>query len=199
MIDLTTAIKYIGGHWEDNGKKQFDFIVGQGLKPNHYFLDIGFGVFRGGRFFIDYLDFAHYCGIEQHGWLVEVGLNNVIKILNQKKEPIIVINSDFDFSKFILEGIEFDYVLAKSVFSHLTKDKIKQCLNNLKEVIKKDGVFYASIFVGDSSKNLSKSDDTRKFMYSLDEIKELADGWNVESMGNAGCYRQTMVKFTLKK
>jgi hypothetical protein len=39
---------YVGGMWEEIGKLQFDFLVQQGLKPSHCFLDIGCGSFRGG-------------------------------------------------------------------------------------------------------------------------------------------------------
>jgi cyclopropane fatty-acyl-phospholipid synthase-like methyltransferase len=140
------------------------------------------------------LDKGNYYGLEQHQWLIDAG-KEIIGDNLTKKEPTFLVNGDFNFSE--VGDIKFDLALSKSVFTHLTPDKIKQCLDNLKLVMKKDGVFFASIFIGDSSKNRKESDDTRRFMYSLEEIKELAEGWEVESLGNKGCYYQTMLKFIL--
>ena len=106
----------------------------------------------------------------------------------------VIINDKFDFS-----GLEdkIDFAIAKSLFTHLTKDKIKQCLDNLKKVFREDSVFYTSIFIGDSKNNLKESHDNKKFQYSIDEIKELAEGWCVESLGKRGCWKQSMFKLTL--
>lgn len=38
----------VGGMWDEIGKLQFEFMVKQGLKPHHKFLDIGCGSLRGG-------------------------------------------------------------------------------------------------------------------------------------------------------
>jgi hypothetical protein len=52
----------VGGMWEEIGKLQLDFLVNQGLRPTHKFLDIGCGTLRGGRHFIRYLDAGNYAG-----------------------------------------------------------------------------------------------------------------------------------------
>jgi cyclopropane fatty-acyl-phospholipid synthase-like methyltransferase len=189
------AKKYVGGHYDLIGKKVFEFLKEEGLKPEHTLIDIGCGNFRCGRFIMEYLNTRNYDGIEKHIWLVEDGF----KRLNESqliKEPQVKINKNFDLDAFI-DGI-YDFALAKSVFTHLTKPKIIQCLTNLKKVLKKDGVFYASVFIGDSKKNPKEDDDCRKFMYSMSEIEDMAEGWNVECLGNRGCLRQIMLKFTLK-
>ena len=41
--------EFVGGIWEVMGKLQFDFLVKQGLRPNHVFLDIACGSLRAGR------------------------------------------------------------------------------------------------------------------------------------------------------
>jgi len=200
---------YVGGNWDYTGKKQFDFMVKEGLKPNHYFLDIGCGCFRGGRFFINYLEPWHYYGIEQHQWLVDAGMKELgAKTIEEKKIRVLV-DDNFSFGLWSEVPPCFDFVLAKSVFTHLTKDKIKQCLDNIKEDLvynklwecppNEDLKFYASIFVGDSKNNPKEDHDNKRFFYSIDEIKELADGWNVESLGHRGCHHQTMLKFAICK
>jgi len=193
MATQKEARRYVGGSWDYTGKKQFEFMLEEGLKPEHKFLDVGCGCFRGGRFFIEYLNKGNYYGIEKHMWLVEHGMRHEIKNLRHKNYNIIV-RDDFNVSPF---KTKFDFGLAKSVFTHLTKKKIKECLIQMYDVM--DGPFYASIFVGDSTKNLKDDNDNKRFFYSIDEIKELAEGWNVKSLSHRGCHHQTMLKFTIKK
>ena len=185
--------KYVGGKWEKIGKGQFDFAMKVGLKPYHKFLDIGCGSLRGGRFFIDYLDTSNYYGIDHNKWLIDAGTKYELKSEDKQKKPIFLVNRDFNFSLF---RTNFDFVFASSLFTHLTKDKIKQCIKNLYLVTLPNVIFYASIFNGDSSKNLAKSHDNKRFRYSIDEIRQLSDKWKVEF----SCYKyysgQTMLKFT---
>jgi len=196
MDRMNEAKKYVGGNWDLVGRKVYNFMIEEGLLPNHRLLDIGCGSFRCGRFFIDYLKKGKYYGIDHNGWLIEEGIDMIgIEKITSKKVNIII-NDSFDF--FPMKR-KVHFAIAKSVFTHLTKLKIKQCLDNLKGILKRDGVFYASVFIGDSSNNLKESHDNKKFKYSLEEIKELANGWSVESLGNRGCKRQTMLRFTLLK
>ena len=143
--------KYVGGNFNEAGLRQFDFLLDEGLEPYHYFLEIGFGCFRAGRYFISYLNDWNYFGIEQHQWLVDAGMEEIKDIDPSRFKHIV--NSNFEFEKLSDVPPKFKYVLAKSVFTHLTPDKIKQCLNNLKEVLADDGVFYASIHAGTSKNN----------------------------------------------
>ncbi len=186
--------KFVGGHWGEAGRRQLDFLISEGLKPWHNFLDIGCGCARAGIYLVDYLDKNRYYGLDHHDWLIDAG-NKELGGLIQDKSPMFIINDTFDFS-----GIKckINVAIAKSVFTHLTLERIKQCLSNLKCVLDSSGVFYASVFIGDSKDNLTKDDDTRKFSYSLEEIKSVAKGWNVESMGKKGTFYQTMLKFTKK-
>lgn len=197
MATKEYARKYVGGHFEESGKKQFNLLIEEGLKSYHKLLEIGCGNCRAAKFFIKYLDNKKYYGLDHHNWLIEAGKKEVGDNLLNIKSPYFIINDDFNFKDF--DNIKFDYALAKSVFTHLTKDKIKQCLDNLRLVLKKNGAFYTSIFEGDSSGNLKESHDNKRFNYSIEEIKELALGWNIESLGNRGCRRQTMLRMTLKK
>lgn len=54
----------VGGLWQQMGQLQFDFLVRQGLKPEHRLLDIGCGTLRGGRHFIRYLNPGNYTGMD---------------------------------------------------------------------------------------------------------------------------------------
>ena len=39
--------EFVGGHWDQIGELQFGFLIRQGLKPGHVFLDIACGSLRG--------------------------------------------------------------------------------------------------------------------------------------------------------
>lgn len=63
-LAVTTGLlghrSYVGGCWDEIGKLQFDFMLKEGLKPEHYFLDVACGSLRAGLHFIPYLEVGHY-------------------------------------------------------------------------------------------------------------------------------------------
>jgi len=185
--------KYVGGNWDTAGLKQIEFLKEEGLQPYHKLIDVACGCFRSGRYFIDYLDPSNYFGIEKHSWLVFAGMEQELTEEQKKRRPTVRITDKFDF--FTDGHTKFDYAIAKSLFTHLTKEKIKQCLDNLLPEMAEDGKFYASISLGNSENNLKEDSETKRFKYTFEEIKELAIGWNVTQLGNEGCFKQTMLKF----
>lgn len=59
--------------WDELGKLQFDLLVQQGLKPQHFLLDVGCGSLRGGVHFIRYLEPGHYFGVDESRELLDAG------------------------------------------------------------------------------------------------------------------------------
>jgi len=141
-IDHGMERKLKEGDW---GKRfvQFDLMKGYGLKPNHYFLDIGCGWLRGGFEFIKYLDVGHYYAIEPMETHLELGLCIVDHFGLENKRPILAKEKYFDISEF---GRKFDFMLAQSVFTHLHPDMIKLAINRLIPHLKSNGKFYATFF-----------------------------------------------------
>lgn len=93
---------YVGGMWEEIGKLQFDFLVKQGLKPSHCFLDIGCGSFRGGIHFINYLDAGNYLGIDKEKALIDLGIEKELgNTVYEKKKPEVVVSDNFTFERFL--------------------------------------------------------------------------------------------------
>jgi cyclopropane fatty-acyl-phospholipid synthase-like methyltransferase len=133
----------VGGLWEELGKLQIEFLVGQGLLPQNYLLDIGCGSLRGGIHFIQYLEPEHYFGIDKNKELLDAGRielhnNNLIH-----KNPKLVQMENFEFLNL---NQKFDYALAQSVFTHLTLNDIIKCLMNVEKVFNQSGKFYATFF-----------------------------------------------------
>lgn len=189
---------YVGGYWEEIGRAQFNFMKDMGLKPEHKLLDVGCGSFRGGRLFVEYLNPGNYYGIEKHQTLVDLGLKNEIK---DRRGMQVVVDDNFELN---FGEVTFDFMLAKSVFTHLTPSKIAQCLNNLWDYTKPDTVFYATIFNGDSKDNPEECSDRKRFKYTIEEIQELADHkWDVGLCEDRKIFQkyeprslQTMLKIT---
>jgi hypothetical protein len=57
----------------------FHFLVKEGLRPDHVFLDIACGSPRAGRLLIPYLDPDNYLGIDKHAVLIEAGKTKEIE------------------------------------------------------------------------------------------------------------------------
>ena len=70
LIGTGRRSAFLGTPW---GMLQFDFLVAQGLKPEHYLLDVGCGPLRAGVHFMAYLEAGHYFGVEKRADLLEAG------------------------------------------------------------------------------------------------------------------------------
>ena len=110
----------VGGLWEKIGKMQFNFLIEEGLNPEHFLLDMGCGSLRGGIHFIEYLQNGHYFGIDKNSELLEGGKIELQENNLSHKNPFLKIMENFEFN---LLNQSFDFALAQSVFTHLDKDK----------------------------------------------------------------------------
>lgn len=136
----------IGDMWEELGLLQFEFMKSEGLEPHHKLLDVGCGALRAGVHFVQYLNPGHYFGIDISVALLNAGYDNELSQLGlQDRLPRqnLICNGDFEIPG---PHAQFDYALAQSVFTHLSFNRIRQCLTNITRVIKPGGVFYATIF-----------------------------------------------------
>lgn len=130
----------IGGMWEEVGKLQFDFLIGQGMRPHHRMLDIGCGTLRGGRHCIGYLETGHYSGMDISPTALEAGRRLIIEEGLSAKRPRLFQTRDLRFGEFA--GEAFDVILAQSVFSHLPEPYIKECFEHVGAVMHTSSVFY---------------------------------------------------------
>ena len=138
---------FIGGMWDEIGRLQFDFMRGRGLSRSMVFLDVGCGCFRGGVHFIRFLDAGHYYGLEMNQPLIDEGFEKELKpagLAEKLPRENCACNDTFDFTPF--GGIKFDMALALSVFTHLTFNQIRLCLERLVSEMKEGASFYASFF-----------------------------------------------------
>jgi SAM-dependent methyltransferase len=125
------------------GKKQFEYLVDQGLQPDHHFLDVGCGSLRGGVHFIRYLEPGHYFGLDIQQRLLDAGREELEAAGLDPTSACLMQDDAFRFGRF---GQQFDFALAQSVFTHLPLNVIMRCLAEIERVLRPKGRFYATFF-----------------------------------------------------
>jgi len=136
----------VGGAWGEIGRLQFEFMKRHGLRPWHTLLDLGCGCLRGGVHFVRYLEPAHYFGVDINESLVEAGYQIELSdagLQDRLPRENLRCARDFDFDAF---PAPMDFVLAQSLFTHLTFNRIRQCLERLPGHLKAGGTFFATFF-----------------------------------------------------
>lgn len=136
----------VGGLWEEVGGLQLDFLISQGLKPEHRLLDIGCGSLRGGVKFVRYLQAGHYAGSDLNESLLNAGYDiELVRegLAHKLPRSNLVANGDFDFSWC---PMRFDFALAQSVFTALPLNYLRICLERLAPFVVSGGKFFVSAF-----------------------------------------------------
>jgi SAM-dependent methyltransferase len=124
------------------GASQFRLLTTLGLREHHSVLDFGCGSLRVGRLLIPYLLAGRYYGLEPNQWLIEDGLNRELGAAALKlKRPTFRNDADFSVDKF---DVQFDYILAQSIFSHAGRDIISVALDSFKKNLADSGLVIAT-------------------------------------------------------
>lgn len=140
--------------WDEIGQHQYDYLVAQGLQPQHQMLDVGCGSLRGGLRFIRYLDAGNYVGFDINQELLDHGKMELAQAGLTDKAPVLVQTDAFDVTSL---GRRFDFALAQSVFTHLPLNPIIRCLVMVDKVLAPTGRFYATFFENpDGKRNLGE-------------------------------------------
>ena len=104
------------------------------------------GSLRGGVHFIRYLEAGNYIGIDINQSLLDAGFAVELKaaeLRDKVPRENLVCLVEFEFD---LLGCQFDFALAHSLFTHLTFNGIRRCLERLAPVIEIGGYFFATFF-----------------------------------------------------
>jgi len=136
---------FLGGppeHFDAVGRHQLVTLLEQGLMPSHKVLDVGCGCLRGGYWCIHFLDAGCYFGIEPNEAMLDVGKHQIVgEELIRTKRPSFSTRDDFDFSTF---GVKFDFVVARSIWTHAAPEQIERMLDQFLANKTEDGVFLTS-------------------------------------------------------
>jgi SAM-dependent methyltransferase len=119
-------------------------MVAQGLQPGSCLLDVGCGPLRAGIHFVDYLEPNNYYGIDVNESLLEAGYDVELTESLRAKLPRAHLRStdrfDCDF------GVQFDFAIAQSVFTHIPLNDIRLCLHRVAQELHEGGRFFATFF-----------------------------------------------------
>ncbi len=135
----------VGAQWETMGRKQLDFLVEQGVRPEHRLLDVACGSLRAGRHLVDYLEPGQYYGIDHSADLVEAGYRHELDEAQRQRLPRenLAVNGSFRVAEL---GQAFDVALANSLFSHLNLSQVRLCMARVAASLVPGGRFFATFF-----------------------------------------------------
>ena len=99
-----------------------------GLTPESKVLDVGCGCLRGGRKIIPELNEACYFGIEPNKSMLKDGIEiSLDPDALLAKKPRFDTNAEWNFGVF---NTTFDFVIARSIWSHASKEISQKCWKN---------------------------------------------------------------------
>lgn len=190
---------YVGGTdsetWYTLGKRQYHFLISQGLEPHHNFLDVACGSLRLGQFLIPMLNIGCYYGLEAEKTLVSEGIKHEFLFdIIEKKSPKFSYGYNFDVSFCPY----YDYAIAQSLFTHLNEIDISLCFKQLNKISKKDSKFYFTFFEGDDNRNHKEESHPNKvWYYSFDKLEKIAseNNFNLKYIGDWGHERGQMMGY----
>jgi cyclopropane fatty-acyl-phospholipid synthase-like methyltransferase len=143
-IERTGYKHAIGGgdNWDEHGDLQRDFLISQGLKPDHRLLEIGCGTGRLARKVVPYLEIAGYVGVDIADAALSVALDLSFSEGWAHRLPSFAnkIPADRQF--------EFDYIWSFAAFIHIPQDVVESTMRRAAAVMHKDSRFYWSYIPG---------------------------------------------------
>ena len=135
---------FVGGpvkQFASVGRMQLEMLLHEGLWPQARVLDVGCGCLRGGYWFMHFLDPGCYHGIEPNAEMLQAGLDVIVEPATVARAGARFSHNDrFDFSEF---GVAFDFVVARSVWTHASTGQIEAMLDSFVST-SPAGVFLAS-------------------------------------------------------
>lgn len=172
----------VGGMWEEIGLLQFDFLIRHGLLPDCTLLDVGCGTLRGGRHFIHYLQPEKYVGYD----ISAAGIHHAQQTIAAhfvEKKPL-VFQTLLDLESPQLANLTFDFVLAQSVFTHLTAEVIENYFRNIGSRLTSRGQFFFTYDHAETPAIERKVD----FLYPLHFFEELASQYHLKLTDHSADY-----------
>jgi SAM-dependent methyltransferase len=138
---------FLGGpkhDFERVGRLGFEVLLAERMRPSSCVLDVGCGALRLGYWLMRFLDAGCYFGIEPQQEMLAVGLRELVEPeVVQRAQARFASNDDFDFSVF---GERFDFVIARSIWTHASRSQIATMLSSFAATSKPGGVFLASYY-----------------------------------------------------
>lgn len=130
--------------WNEFAQWQLGALRYIGMESGHRLLDIGCGPLRFGILAMNYLKNGHYYGVEAFEPYIRIGKHLASEYSPGRKLNIIYDNT-FQFEEF---GSKFDYAIAQSVLTHMSRSQITNCFEHLGRVMKPGSRFLFTFIQG---------------------------------------------------
>ena len=140
----------VGGMWGEIGKLQFGALKSLGLTPAHTVLDVGCGSLRLGRKLVRYLEPAQYYGTDLNAALLDAGYERELDAYLQARLPRENLKQH-DVTEPMPFTQTFDYLVAFSLFTHLTAAQSQAALQSIATCMHPDSCLMATVFVAPDS------------------------------------------------
>jgi hypothetical protein len=135
--------------FEDVGRGTLSTAIEHGLMPDHKVLDIGAGSLRVGWWLLHYIEPSNYYVIEP----VQDRIHTAIEILGAD-DINVYYNMDFEFP-----STRFDFVIARSIWTHASKSMISKMLSEFAENSNPNAKFLTSVKLAQSESQDYKGDE----------------------------------------
>lgn len=130
--------------WEEPAQWQIDALQKVGLQPQHKLLDFGCGAMRFGLQAMQYLNDGNYYGIDAFEPYIRTA-HKLVKKAGLTQSYHLMTSRDFGFGQF---NVKFDYVIAQSVFTHLSAKECDACMAKMRAVMNPGGIFLFTYLIG---------------------------------------------------
>lgn len=139
-IELTGYQSAVGAgdNWDEHGNLQRDFLISQGLKPEHRLLDVGCGTGRLARKVAPYLDSGNYHGVDIATSALDAAQAVAVSEGWVEKSPTFyekeIPNPEW--------SAPFDFVWSFSVFIHLPQAIMEDVMRRTAAVMHRKSRFF---------------------------------------------------------
>ena len=96
------------------------------------------------------------------------------------KRPSLSVNTARNLRFEEYQGVQFDFLLAQSVFSHLKPEHIRECFENIGSIMHTDSRFFFTYHPGESYRARSQTDFEYPIEFFLDLGREF--GFHLEDL-----------------
>jgi hypothetical protein len=118
----------------ENAKRWFDNFVALGLHPSDTVVDYGCGTLRVGAFFIEFLDFGRYVGMDIDQRILDAGRSQLSDELFDQKRPSLEVISSDGLARVAAQNVK--WVFSKGVLQHVPPEDTDEYFANLSVLIR---------------------------------------------------------------
>lgn len=136
----------VGGLWGEIGELQFAALKSLGMDSHHSVLDAGCGSLRLGRKLVRYLEPGQYYGTDLNEALIDAGYDRELDAYLKGRLPRENLKQH-DVTQPMPFDRSFDYLVAFSLFTHLTAAQSQAALQSIATCMHPDSCLMATVFV----------------------------------------------------